>query len=281
MNGIIWLASYPKSGNTWLRIFIENLFRNTTAPAPINEINIVRYGDGMRSLYEQVAGRPLALMTDAEIHQLRKPAQEFLATRRETMLVKTHNALQVHEGAPLIYLEYVAGVVYLLRNPFDLVVSFADHYRLSHDDAINAISSPFNRTVTSEQAVFQILTSWSDHYRSWFAVEGLSPLLLRYEDMIANPMKSFDRFMRFLGVPRNPERLRRAIRNSDFREAKRQEKRSGFKERSHAKQEFFRAGKVGGYRDILTEQQIGRIVDAHGEMLLKQGYIARDGRPKV
>ena len=60
MPGILWLASYPKSGNTWLRIFIENLFRNTAEPAPINDLGVVRYGDAMVPLYEQAAGRSLA-----------------------------------------------------------------------------------------------------------------------------------------------------------------------------------------------------------------------------
>ena len=281
MNGILWLASYPKSGNTWLRLFIENLFRNTVEPAPINEIRIVRYGDNMISLYEQAGRRPVTSLSDEEIHRLRKPVQHFLATRSETMLVKTHNALLIHGGIPTIYSEYTAGAVYLLRNPFDLAVSFAAHYRLSHDDAIDAISSPYNRTKTTKMAVFQILTSWTDHYRSWFTADGLTPLLLRYEDMVSNPVKSFGRFMRILGVPKNPERLRRAVRHSSFQEANRQEMQFGFRERSHAGQQFFRAGKIGTYREVLSDKQIGRLIDAHGELLLEQGYISKNGRLRV
>lgn len=281
MNGIIWLASYPKSGNTWLRVFIDNLFRNTMEPARINELRVVKYGDNVHALFEQVIGRPTVGMTDSELHRLREPVQQFLANQPQTSFVKTHNALMLHEGVPLIHLKYTVGAVYLLRNPFDMVVSFADHYRISIDDTIEAIASPHHHTKTTQQAIFQILGGWTNHYRSWFAVENFSPFFLRYEDMARDPMKSFGRFMRFLGLPKNNERLKRAIRNSTFGEVERQELQAGFKERSHAGQKFFRSGKVGGYRDVLTERQIGRIIDTHGELLLEQRYISKDGKVRV
>ena len=281
MSGILWLASYPKSGNTWLRIFIENLFRNAVQPAPINDLKVVRHGDSTYQIYEQVAGRPVNDMTDAELHLLREPVQRYLASFQETSFVKTHNALMLHDGRPLIHLEHATGAVYLLRNPFDLAISFADHYRISHDDAIAALASPNHHTKSSPQAIFQILGGWSNHYRSCFGVENFNPMFLRYEDMIRDPMKSFGRFMRVLGVPKNPERLKRAIRNSTFKEVARQESQVGFKERVHQEQKFFRSGRTGGYREILSERQIGRIIDDHGELLFEQGYISKGGRPRV
>lgn len=281
MSGILWLASYPKSGNTWLRLFMENLFRNATRPVPINELNVVKYGDSAYPIYEQVAGRPLAGASDADFNMLREPVQRYLASRPETTFVKTHNALLRHEGQPLVYLEHTVGAVYLLRNPFDLTVSFADHFRISHDDAIEALASPFHHTKTTPAAIYQLLGGWTNHYRSWFGVENFNPLFIRYEDMIRDPVKSFGRFMRYLGLPKNPERLKRAIRNSAFSEVERQEREVGFKERVHEGQKFFRAGKSGGYKDVLSERQIGRIIDAHGDLLLEQKYISKDGRPRV
>ncbi len=281
MAGIIWLASYPKSGNTWLRLFMENLFRNAMQPVPINDLRVARFGDAAYPIYEQVAGRLLEGASDAEFNALREPVQRYLASRPETTFVKTHNALLRHEGVPLIELRHTAGAVYLLRNPFDLTVSLADHFRISHDDAIEAMASPYHHTKTTPMAIFQLLGGWTNHYRSWFGVENFNPLFIRYEDTIRDPVKSFGRFMRYLGLPKNPERLKRAIRNSAFKEVERQERESGFKERVHPNQKFFRAGKVGGYKEILNDKQIGRIIDAHGELMLEQKYISKDGRPRV
>lgn len=281
MNGILWIASYPKSGNTWLRIFIENLFRNTVEPAPINAMEVVRYGDMMVSVYEEFSGRKLEALDDAAIHAMREPLQRWLATRPETCMVKTHNAITLHEGEPLIRLEYTAGAVYLLRNVFDVTVSFAHHYDLSMDDAVDGICSSAMRVRTSRASVFQVLGSWTDHYRSWFGVENFSPHLMRYEDMVRDPIKVFGRFMRFLGVPKNPERLKRAVRNSTFGEAAKQEQRTGFRERVRADQTFFRAGKVGDYRKYLSDDNVKRLVDCHHELLLEHKYIDKDGRPRV
>lgn len=281
MPGILWLASFPKSGNTWLRIFIENLFRNTREPASINDMGVVKYGDMMIPLYERIAGRPIAGLDDAAIHALREPLQRFLASQPETAIVKTHNALMLHEGKPLICLEHTAGAVYVLRNVFDVTVSYAEHYRLSIDDAVESMTSDFQWTHTTGAAVFQILGNWTDHYRSWHTVPNFDPLTLKYEDMVKHPTAAFGAFMKYLGVPRNEERLKRAIRNSSFSEVAKQEKSAGFRERVHDKHVFFRQGRIGGYRERLSADHIKRLVEAHYDLLLEQGYITREGEPKV
>jgi hypothetical protein len=260
---------------------MENLFRNAAHPVMINDLRVVKYGDSLHSVYEQVAGRPLAGASDAEFHALREPVQRFLASGPETTFVKTHNALMRFEEKPLIRLEHTVGAVYLLRNPFDMVVSMSHHYRISHDDVIEAIASPYHRVNSTPSAIFQILGGWTNHYRSWFGVENFNPIFIRYEDMIRDPVKSFGRFMRYLGLPKNPERLKRAIRNSSFGEVERQEREVGFRERAHQGHKFFRKGASGGYKEVLSERQIGRIIDAHGDLLFEQKYISKDGRPRV
>ncbi|WP_193172337.1 sulfotransferase domain-containing protein [Nisaea nitritireducens] len=281
MSGILWLASFPKSGNTWLRVFIENLFRNSAEPVSINELGVVRYGDMMGPLYEKIAGKPLQEMSDAELHALREPLQKQWAQEAQTTIVKTHNALAMHEGRPLIYLECTAGAAYVVRNVFDVTVSYADHYRLTLDDAVEAMTSGLQTTRTSPAAVFQVLGTWTDHYRSWHAVENFNPLTLRYEDMVKSPMKAFGSFMRYLGVPKNPERLKRAIKNSSFRVVSGQEKQSGFRERVHQSQKFFRSGGVGGYRDLLSDDHVKRLTERHYDLLLELGYVFKSGKPRV
>ena len=250
-------------------------------PAKINELDVVRYNDNSPNLYERCVGHNISTMTDSQLHQYRGAVQSYLGSTSETVFVKSHSALQNYEGKPLIYLEHTVGAVYLLRNPFDMVVSFSDHYRISYDDAIEAIASPSHRVNTTQQGIFQILGGWTNHYKSWFGVENFDPLFIRYEDMVRSPLKTFGRFSKFLGLPKNPERLKRAIRNSSFAEVSKQETMNGFSERSRPDQKFFRAGKVGGYRDILSQSQISRIIDVHGELLLEKGYIWKDGTPRV
>lgn len=279
--GILWLASYPKSGNTWVRIFLENLFRDAAAPVSINELNVVGFGDAHIPLYERIGGRPVAGLDDSAIHALREPLQRFLAGRRETSIAKTHNLLGEYEGRPLIHLEHSMGAIYIARNVFDVTVSLARHYNLSIEDAVEAINSPRMRTPTTGAAVFQVLGRWCDHYRSWTGVDGFEPLVLRYEDMKAKPMKAFDRVVRFLKLPANPGRVAKAIKFSSFDEVSRQERAGGFRERVRDDQMFFHSGRVGGWRQHLTTEQVGRLIDVHGEVLTELGYLDKQGRPTV
>ena len=52
MAGIIWLASYPKSGNTWLRAFLHNLLRDPGRPYDINKLTDVTAGESQASWYQ-------------------------------------------------------------------------------------------------------------------------------------------------------------------------------------------------------------------------------------
>ncbi len=279
--GIIWLASYPKSGNTWLRIFLENLFRNTQLPADINDLNVVRFSDNSYSLYEAVCGKTLLNESDSNIHKLRNQVQKYMGSHSETVFAKTHNAVMNFENSPLIWLEHLAGVIYVIRNPLDMLISFSDHYNLTIDDTIEAISSPYHRINSTEKGIFQILGGWSNHYYSWFNVENLSPLCLRYEDMIQNPVKSFGKLMKFLGLPKDTPRLKRAIRHSSFQVVSQQEAKSGFAEQSRAGHKFFRQGRVGSYRRVLSDVQIAKVIDNHGELMVEMGYLDRNGKLKV
>ena len=279
--GIIWLASYPKSGNTWLRIFLENLFRNTQSPADINDLGVVKFSDNSFSLYETVSGKSLRNESDSNIHKLRNQVQKYMGSHSETVFAKTHNAVMNFENNPLIWLEHLAGVVYVIRNPLDMLISFSDHYNLTIDDTIEAISSPYHQINSTEKGIFQILGGWSNHYYSWFKIENLSPLCLRYEDMIQNPVKSFGKLTKFLGLPKDTPRLKRAIRHSSFQVVSQQETKKGFAEQSRAGHKFFRQGKVGSYRRVLSDDQIAKVIDNHGELMVEMGYLDKNGKLKV
>ncbi len=279
--GILWLASYPKSGNTWVRIFLENLFRDGPTPVSINELNVVGFGDAHIPLYERIGGRPVAQMDDAAIHALREPLQRHLATRPDTSIVKTHNMLGTFEARPLIHLEHTMGAIYIARNVFDVTVSLARHYNLTVADAVEAISSPAMRTPTTGAAVFQILGRWCDHYRSWTGVPGFQPLVLRYEDMKAKPLKAFQKVTRFLKLPAPADRIAKAVRFSSFDEVARQERAGGFRERVRDDQVFFHSGRVGGWRQQLTADQVARLIEVHGDVLRELGYLDKQGRPTV
>ncbi len=281
MTGIIWLASYPKSGNTWLRAFLANLLHGGQEPLPINELPNFVLGDGFLVHYAQVSGKPESEITEEDVVRLRPKVHEWFARSwaPRDVFVKTHNALVTYQGQPLITPQATAGAIYVVRNPLDVAVSFAHHYQTTYERAVENLCDPDCTLPPSGGLTAQALCDWSRHYRSWTQAPGLTVHVMRYEDMKRDPQKAFGKLVKFLGLPKDPKALKRAIRHASFRELSRQERQGSFVEaRPDGSTPFFRQGRAGGWREELSQAQVDRIVETHGPLLRELGYLRRDGK---
>ena len=278
MAGIIWLASYPKSGNTWLRAFLHNLLRNPEQPADINQLDQFCLGDSLSGWYEHVSGgRKVAEMSRAEIQALRPKVHEaFTRAHPDSVFAKTHNMLGEAEGVPLITMERTAGAIYVLRNPLDVCLSLADHFGLGLDGAAAMLNDPAAGSLTDERTVFEVYGTWAQHALSWTKEERPNLLWLRYEDMLEKPHQTFGRAARFLGLTPPRPRLEKAIRFSSFKVLANQEATRGFRERSVHSKRFFRVGQAGQWRKALSPEQVKAIVAVNREQMARFGYLPKE-----
>jgi Sulfotransferase domain len=280
MAGIIWLASYPKSGNTWARIFIENLLRDSDRPADINARKFFGVGEASVEWWRRVTDRPLRSMDNIAAAGLR-PKVHLALTRLspENVVVKTHNALIEYAGVPQITTALTAGAIYILRNPLDLCLSFADHFGVTVDRAIKMMATDNLTSPSTDDLAFECLSSWSSHVDSWTVSPHPRLLTVRYEDMQTAPVETFGRLARHLGHAPSPECLMRAIENSSFGKLRAQEDEEGFVERSENARRFFRVGASGQWRNQLSKLQVRRLIEAHGETMRRFGYLDKQGAP--
>lgn len=273
MGKIVWLASYPKSGNTWMRTFLHNLMRNPEEAYDINQINQLSTGDSVITWYMRVLQKPHTEWTREDVAGARFEVQRIITQSfRDNVFVKTHNAMIEFLGQPLIHMEWTAGAIYIVRNPLDVCISLADHYGVSIDEAITAMASTQNATVGSDKIVYEIHTSWSLHAQSWTQRAHPGLHVVRYEDMLHTPMAAFGGVCQFLQLKPPRARLEHAIKLSSFDNLKKQEKEKGFRERSHNSESFFRVGKSGQWRDVLTPQQVDRVIESHKEQMQRFRY---------
>ncbi len=278
MGALIWLASYPKSGNTWMRSFLHNLFLNTQEPSDINDLDRFCVGESGIAPYMQFMTKPPAEMETAELMRLRPLVQqEFMKASPDSVFVKTHNYLGDWEGTALHNMDVTAGAIYILRNPLDVVLSAANHFGLSIDEAIDRLREVGTGTALTNSHIPEFHSSWSVHVKSWTQHERNPQLLvLRYEDMLHQPEQAFGRVTQFLGLPVTPERLARAIRHSSFKVLKAQEEQKGFLEASKKAVAFFHEGRAEQWRGKLTPEQVRRIISDHREQMQRFNYIPKD-----
>jgi hypothetical protein len=274
MGNIVWLASYPKSGNTWLRAFLANLIANRTEPVPLAELP--KYGDleARPDLFTQAAGRPSTELTFDEISALRPGVHAAIAAAApKTVFVKTHNLAGSHDGYPLHNPDVSAGAIYVLRNPLDAVISMSHHFGIGIDEAIGFLGNESAAMENSELFVTQFLGTWSQHVASWAALESDRILILRYEDLLEKPAKGFGKVARLVGLDNDRMRVERAIKHASFASLAALERRDGFVEVPIKGKHFFRAGRANQWREKLTREQVQRVVDDHREQMARWHYL--------
>ena len=278
--GIVWIASYPKSGNTWTRSFLHNLVRiingDEDEEQDINAMNEYTTWDISAKKYEELLGKPPTEVDRKEIAALRAKVHQDIADSTDGLsLIKTHNALAVDRGYPTITSAVTSGAVYLVRNPLDVAISFAHHMSASVDEAISQMETEGLETNVTEKSIYEVYGSWSQHVASWTSKSNRAIYVMRYEDMKADPEKAFGNLARHLLMLPTKKQLQTAIDRSSFKKLQEQEAKSeeGFKEKPKKAEKFFRKGEVGEWRYGLRRDQIVRITTAHKEQMQRFGYM--------
>jgi aryl sulfotransferase len=285
MGKIFWLASYPKSGNTWLRVLLTNYRRNGDMPADINKLDGGPIASA-RVWFDEWAGVESSALDDRIIERLRP--EVYRCMLRETpdeLYMKVHDAWSCTDRDEALFpADVTAGVIYILRSPLDLAASCAHHWGVTVAQAVENLCDPEFTLARSlgglADQLRQRLRSWSGHVTSWLNESGLRHHLVRYEDLQRDPEQVFGEVVRFCGLPYDNARLRKAVLFSDFSELQRQEQTQGFRERSaQATGPFFRRGRVGTWREELSVELAQRLIETHGETMRRFGYLSEYHQP--
>lgn len=286
--GLVWLASYPKSGNTWFRIFMANYLNNKNNPLNINNLsqNIEIQGAGNLKNIRQMYGINTSHLNFEEIEQYRSMMYDQWSSQKKNIFCKTHDAYTyLSNKKPLLGSPANQAAIYIIRNPLDVAVSYANHFivsdnaveNLSHSiKKINSTNNLLNNNSVQMNDKFRIkLSSWSQHVISWQNTP-LPILIIRYEDMLLDTLNTFCKAVRFLGFPHDLRRIQRAINFSSFDLLKKQEKKLGFNEKNPRAKNFFRLGKSLSYHKQLEKHQIQCIINTHQEVMRQFNYIENE-----
>jgi len=277
---IIWIASYPKSGNTWVRSFITAYYFCKDGVFDIQKLKLIEDYPNKKFFDDEVR--------EGEIHKHWEKSQKKICENKKIKFLKTHNSLITAFGQNFTSPKYTLGVVYIVRDPRNIITSIKNHndfstydeaFKLLKDD--NAILNDYKHL--RNFAKTNIINSWRLNYQSWITNNFFRRLTLRYEDMLFDPERTFRDLIIFINTicrfndNFDDKKFKNALNSTKFKSLKNLEEKNQFTEnvysaRDKRKIKFFFQGPENNWKKNLDSNLINEMNKYYKEDLIKFRY---------
>lgn len=288
---IFWIPSYPKSGNTLMRAIVASLFFSQDGNFKFKKIaNVTQFENRSRLNFIDKFNNKDFLNLDKEKtlskYWLKMQEKEIMGFKEDFIFLKTHNAAISLDGNPFTKEDNIRGLIYLIRDPRDIVISWAKHSDSTIDESIKFITDDYGciSWSKSDSAILPnkihprvIVSNWEKNIISWTKNSWSMPkLIIKYEDLVYNKEYTILEIINFfkknysIEFTNIKQKLKNIIRTTDFKYLKKEEKKKGFNEATHGP--FFRKGTKNQWQKILSENQIRIIENKFKKTMLEYGY---------
>ena len=276
---IIWLSSYPKSGNTYIRSFLSAYF-------------FTNNGEFNFQLLKFIEQFPDRQFFNGFINTKEKASEEWLPIQREIIkskkvrFLKTHSAYGSLNNNPFTSSEVTIGGIYIVRDPRNVLLSLMNHFSLNEDGALEMLCDQ-NRGIKSEDnnyATYSFLSTWSNHLKSWSNIKSFKTILIKYEDLENNSEKNLSNLVKFINdlLKNNQgidhQKFNKALETTSFVKLKKKEDKEGFSEAIFSKKEgekipFFNMGFKSDWKKILKKSTVRKVEEKFGKEMTDLGYL--------
>ena len=289
---IFWVSSYPRSGNTWLRLILCGLF--FTKDGNVNNLNILKKIPKLDSLNNFEFIKEISINDYNLIFKDSNYNEETLNTYskywieaqkkikingRKYAFFKTHNArIKLKES---LYTNELTtrGFIYISRDPRDIVLSYSKHTNKEIDSTIDLLNDDkiMGKKKTSNRMP-EIILSWKDHYRSWKQFTVVPSLFLKYEDLLNDIEMEINKIADYfhanfhIEISNKSEKIKNVIKSTNFNNLKNMENKNGFFEKSEFS-DFFRIGKTNQWENELNPDQKNLIEHLFKNQMIELGYM--------
>ena len=275
---IIWLASYPKSGNTWLRLFLESLIFNEEI-LDINNIKISqfpqkRHFEGLIKNFDDLE----------EVSKNYINVQNKINLDNKIKFFKTHSAYWKAYNTQFTDEENTLGVINIVRDPRNIITSVLNHFSKENYSEASKFMRNSAQQIWDEKnnddRFMTIISSWSNHYNSWKKFKK-NNLLVHYEKLLNDPIEEFNKICNFLNKIANfnfeKGKILKAIEKCNFNSLQKIENKSGFVEApldiNGSKKKFFYLGPKNNWRTILNKETLKNIENSFESEMKELGYL--------
>ena len=282
----IWLASYPKSGNTLVRALLASYFFSKDGNFDFEFIKNKKQFP-TSDLFEKIG---VDLKNEKEVLKNYIKVQDNINKKNSVQFLKTHSYLFNIDNNPFTNLNNTLGAIYIIRDPRNVVTSYAHHFAISVDDAANQLVNSINMggDLTSKKPSDRTkvyLGSWGSNFNSWKSLKTPGKyLLIKYEDLINNKKETFLKILEFIHKLKKVRfvvdntKLDNAIASTDFKKMQNLEKEKGFIEskidmKTGKNIPFFNLGENNKWENSLNSEIVKKIENAFGKEMKELGYL--------
>ena len=257
---IFWIASYPKSGNTYIRSFLSAYYFSDSGQFDFDLLkNIKQFPN------PEFFDGPIKTIEDAANNWIF--SQRKIKERKKIKMLKTHNFLGAYKGQPFTTVDYTLGAIYVVRDPRNVITSVMNHFGLNIDKAFEFMTDIQKGTsfkIEDDFSTYTFLSDWSNHYKSWAHSKNFRKLIIKYEDLEENKYETFRDIVVFVNALLNrtervdKKKLENAVKSTNFNVLKNLEKNKGFgealySEKDKKKRTFFNLGFNNRWKKLLRE----------------------------
>ena len=277
---IIWIASYPKSGNTWMRSFLSAYFMTDDGEFKIKNLDYIQDYPNEQFFDE-------GNIKKGEVYKYWEKSQKKIFENKKIKFLKTHNALISIKDHNFTYPNYVLGVIYIVRDPRNIITSLKNHHEFkTYDESLNYMESN-DAYVYKEHnksfGKFSYIGSWKMHHNSWNNSKIYRMLTVKYEDMENDPYKTFRDVVVFINTickfnnRVNEKKIEKSIESTNFEKLKKFEEDGSFTENRYKKDtkekiKFFYLGKKNNWKTILNDEIKNKMNKIYKDDLIKFKY---------
>ena len=282
---IFWIASYPKSGNTWLRTLISTYYYSKNG---IFDQSILK-NIGQFPEKRQFVGFNYDQENGADTTKLQIKSQEKINADKKIRFFKTHNVFGKVNGYDFTNKQNSAGCIYVVRDPRNVITSLKNHYEMNYETSLKWMTNSKNyiydiRNVKEHgYSDFQFISSWNMNYKSWRVQKKIPIKIIQYEDLLKETYVVFKGIVEFINKTLNikekvnRDKLKNSVNSTSFNKLKSDEKKNGFVEavpskKNEEKIPFFNLGPDNDWRKILDKDQQSNLTKIFKEDLIELGY---------
>ena len=277
----IWLASYPKSGNTLVRSLLSSYFFSKDGIFNFELIkNIKQF-----PIKELFLKNGVDINNEKEVIRSYLKVQESFNIKNSIQFLKTHSYLFNIENNPFTKLEYSMGVIYIVRDPRNVVLSSSNHNSQSHEKSTEDLIIGRELRYKGKENIKVYTGTWGGNFNSWKSFKSVNKyLLIHYEDLIKEKDKIFYEILKFIHNLKNVEfvldkkKFKNVLDSTEFGRVQKLESQKGFDEsmidkKTGKKIKFFNLGEKTNWQSVLEPNLQNKIEEAFEKEMKELGYI--------